>query len=115
MTDNTKRVFSFRTLVSKIGSYFNISSAWKYHCRGGHNYSYNKFNWLALIHYKKVTEWYGDTYRHSWRETKSIFSRKWIKYEHEYFVYCSHGTWNRPMTEEAFEIAVDRASNGEEI
>ena len=112
MTDNTKqKVLTFRTLIQKIKDRFDLIGAWKYHCRGGHNYSYTKFNWLALIHFKRVTEWYGDTYKHTWRECKSIFSRKWIKYEHEYFLYSSAGLWNRPMTEEAFEIAIERATN----
>jgi len=107
---------SLKKIVQKIKNRFDLIGAWKYHCAGSVNnkWTYIKFNWLALIHYKRVTEWYGDIYKHTWRECKSIFSRKWIKYEHQYFLYSGAGDWNRPMTEEAFEIAIERASNENE-
>jgi len=91
---------SLKKIVQKI------TGTWEYFpFNNGFKTGYIKTNWLTLTNYRKCTDWYGDTYRHSWRERKSIFSRKWIKYEHEYFLYSGAGNWNRPMTEEAFEIA----------
>jgi len=101
---------SLKKIVQKIVK--KITGTWEYFpFNNGFKTGYIKTNWLTLTNYRKCNDWYGDTYQHTWREYKSIFSRKWVEYEHEYFLYSAVGLWRKPMSEQQFDIALERAKD----
>jgi len=88
----------FSPLLSKRG----VGWTYKNGCGQGDR-SYVRFKWWTLTHYRDHTEWTGDQHQHSWKDKKFLFSKKWKDHDHEYVLHCSHGTWDKLVSEEEFE------------
>jgi hypothetical protein len=94
-------IYVFSSIFSKYGF------SWRYGDGLG-RYGYTTFKWWLLTYYRTHTYWLHDKFEEKWKEKKFLFSNNWKKYEQEYFIHCSHGTWEKEVSEEKFQAELEK-------
>ena len=110
ITEDTKLNFLSKCYASWDEVFRDIFSKYRISWRYGNGYGswgYTRFKWWNLTYYRDHTEWYDDRYQHSWKDKKFLFAKNWKDYDHKYVLHCSHGTWEKKISEEEFETSLD--------